>query len=219
MTEQSAPPVDRFLNAPVAIKLGRWLFKRRDYTPIPVILVAVFFATPSWISLATAFVCICIGEWIRIWGISYIGGVSRIRSDNTGKLISSGPFGRMRNPLYVGNFLISTGVFIATGLWIYLPAFICLFAFQYHYIVLYEEFNLIQRYGDQYRRFMEKVPRWLPVGPGGVDSENPIASNLNKALKSERNTFLAIVVLSGIFVTHYLFLHGHSLFLILSRQF
>ncbi len=56
------------------------------------------------------------GELLRLYAVAFIGSVSRTRSESTGaQVVTTGPFGYVRNPLYVGNFLITMGVTVYGG--------------------------------------------------------------------------------------------------------
>jgi len=206
------PKEQKFSGSRWAVKFGRWLFKRREYTPVLFIIFALFLAMPSPATIAVGLVFMILGEAIRFWGISYIGGVSRTRSDSTGKLIQSGPFGRMRNPLYVGNFILSFGAVVIAGIWWFIPIFIVLFAIQYHFIVLYEEENLRNKFGSFYKSYTESVPRWLPLGPGNIDTDNLIDPSIVKAIKSEKNTYFAIIFTIGFFILKYIFLPDTTIY-------
>ncbi len=184
-----------------SVRLGAWLFKKRDYTPIPLILLAVIliylgYIRPTAVSVAVGVASILIGEAVRFWGVSHIGGISRTRTNATGILIDGGPFSLVRNPLYVGNFFLSLGFVMAAGAWILVPVYIALFAFQYHYIVQWEEWNLREKFGEPYVNYCKEVPRWVPRITGYRQGE----SDFGKALKSERVTLLAIVAVSAVLI-------------------
>ena len=103
-----------------------------------------------------------IGEVIRFWGVHHIGVISRTRSDRVGRLIDSGPFGYVRNPLYIGNMLLWAGFAVTACLVWLAPIVAALLAFEYHWIVKWEEELLTSRLGDVYRRYVRRVPRWIP---------------------------------------------------------
>src|SRR4051812_13155668 len=121
-------------------RLGAVLFRNRSWLPVPFVLVAL--AAPAhptrgnWIAGA---VLIVIGEWIRLAGVAAAGTVTRRRSRDVQRLVTYGIFGWMRNPLYVGNFLIWMGFVIASGVLWFLPIAIVIFAIEYTFIVRYEE--------------------------------------------------------------------------------
>ncbi len=56
------------------------------------------------------------GELLRLWAVRHIGVISRTRSDRLGPLISTGPFGWVRNPLYIGNLALWSGFTVSAGL-------------------------------------------------------------------------------------------------------
>src|SRR5207253_3795208 len=70
-------------------------------------------ATPSNALLAAGVVVTALGELLRLWGVRHIGAISRTRSDRLGPLVATGPFARLRNPLYVGNIALWVGFALA----------------------------------------------------------------------------------------------------------
>ena len=87
------------------------LFQYRSYTPIPFLLIMVFFAQPTRISLIVGLATILAGEGVRLWGVAIAGSETRTTGPVGGTfLVTTGPFAYVRNPLYVGNMLIYLGV-------------------------------------------------------------------------------------------------------------
>ena len=109
-------------------------------------------------------------------------------------MVDTGPYGRMRNPLYVGNWLMWVGVGALSG-WAWALAWAVWMAVQVQLIVLWEEGNLKRGLGPVYLDYLDRVPRWLPLGPGGGGGFSAAT-----ALKSERSTLLAVFVVLGAFV-------------------
>ncbi|KQT48819.1 hypothetical protein ASG43_08215 [Aureimonas sp. Leaf454] len=76
-------------------------------------------------------------------------------------LLDEGPFARSRNPIYCGMILLFAGIAMAAAsLW----AALCLpvlFAALHRMVVLPEERGLTERFGPVYRRYLERVPRYL----------------------------------------------------------
>ena len=115
----------------------------------------------SWLALSfntAGWMCFLAGVGMRLWATLYIGG----RKGKT--VIDEGPYSLCRNPLYIGTFLaifaqvlfLKSGIF-AAGLAI--PMLIYAFG-----VIPAEEDYLTRKYGDDYLRYRERVPRWLPVG-------------------------------------------------------
>ena len=134
------------------------------------------------------------GEAIRLWAVLHIGTISRTRSDRLGPLVASGPFGYVRNPLYLGNILLWTGFSIVARLVWLTPLVVILLALEYHAIVRWEEQLLATRIGDPYVRYVRDVPRWLPSLTARPSSDEPAVFSWRETLFSERGTLIAIAV-------------------------
>jgi protein-S-isoprenylcysteine O-methyltransferase Ste14 len=182
------------------INIGRIFFKIRDYTPLPLILAMFICANPSILSASIGIFLIFIGELIRIHSVSYIGTISRTRSSSLGsKLIQEGPFSLIRNPLYAANFLITLGFVIFSNIqWIIVVATLG-FIIQYHFIVIFEEAILQDKFGDTYTKYQTTVPRWLPRN----FKNNQLINPFKIAIKSENRTITAILsILITLLIIH-----------------
>lgn len=106
----------------------------------------------EWIGIVLIVVCI-LG---RTWASLYIGG------RKIDELVTTGPYSMMRNPLYSFSFLGAAGAGAQTGSLVL--ALICgaLAYIVFYVVVLQEEKLLLERYGEKYRAFMTRVPRFLP---------------------------------------------------------
>lgn len=129
------------------------------------------------------------GEAIRLWAVGHIGPRSRTRGDDTWGVIDTGPYARVRNPLYLGNGLMFIGVGLACGP-VWAAAWVALLGVHYSLVVRWEEANLSRQLGEPYLDYLARVPRWLPVGPARPGGE----WDARGALRSERWTLTAIVV-------------------------
>jgi protein-S-isoprenylcysteine O-methyltransferase Ste14 len=82
----------------------------------------------------------------------------------TTQLVTSGVYAHVRNPIYVAFTLLLTGIAVATGAdW--LIATTMLFAGAVHFgVVKREEAYLEAKFGDAYRNYRARVPRygWKP---------------------------------------------------------
>jgi protein-S-isoprenylcysteine O-methyltransferase Ste14 len=81
------------------------------------------------------------------------------------RFVASGPYRVIRNPMYVAVAAVVAGealAFASLPLAVYLLAL----AVAWHiFVVLYEEPSLEQTFGDGYRAYRSRVPRWLPRLP------------------------------------------------------
>ncbi len=171
------------------------VFNNRSYTPIPLILALLILAQPTaeafWPGLALAL----LGELLRIWGVSHAGSATRTTSGAGGdELITSGPFAYVRNPLYLGNFLISLGFTIAA--WAWMPCMfllvLVLFGVQYGLIISLEEEYLQKKFGPIYERYKNHVPRFFPRLRPWADADKRPA-NWKAAFRSEKSTLTSFV--------------------------
>jgi protein-S-isoprenylcysteine O-methyltransferase Ste14 len=186
----------------VFVRLGGWLFRHRTALPLPIALILLLvpssrLETPGlfWAGVAT----VSAGELLRLWAVRHIGVISRTRSDRLGPLVATGPFGLVRNPLYVGNMLLWIGFTVSARLLWWLPLIVSLLAFEYHAIVRWEEGLLESRLGDTYRDYAGRVPRWLPgrrASPvaTGKQVTHAVTFSWSETLYSERGTLIAIAV-------------------------
>jgi len=96
------------------------------------------------------------GLVIRIWCSFYIG------NRKSKEIIAEGPYSICRNPLYIGSFLLAIGVglcFENLLILIVVPVIII----PVHIIAArMEEAHLESKFGEQYRMYKQKVPRFWP---------------------------------------------------------
>lgn len=184
------------------LKLGELFFKFRDYSPIPFVVVMIIYGNPVKESILIGTIMLVVGELVRLNGVAHIGAVSRTRSHSTGqKLIVTGPFSRVRNPLYIGNFFMSTGLVILSNVHPYFTLFfVFMFFVQYIPIVLWEEHNLKKVFPDTYHEYFQNVPRWIPaLRKSGLSTEK-IKGDYHSALLSEKQTLLAAIIVFAVLV-------------------
>lgn len=188
-------------------KLRQELFSLRSYIPIPFLLVMLIFAQPTTITMGLGLIVMIIGELIRFSGVAFAGSLTRV-TGNVGapEVIVSGPFAHVRNPLYVGNLFIYIGIGIMANAlfpWLLLVAAVW-FSFQYYQIVMLEEEFLEKEFGESYLEFKKNVPRFIPrivayISPAQL-GQRP---KWNEALKSERRTFQALILVFGVLLVRW----------------
>jgi protein-S-isoprenylcysteine O-methyltransferase Ste14 len=163
----------------ISVTFSQFLFRNRSYTPLPFLVVMIVFAQPTLLSLAVGFVVAAMGEFVRAWGVFYVGSETRVTGEvGASRLVTSGPFSHVRNPLYVGNMMLYVGVGVmslALFPWLQIVALIW-FIFQYTLIVLEEERFLREKFGTEYEAYCKAVPRFLfrprpyrQSAPGHID--------------------------------------------------
>jgi protein-S-isoprenylcysteine O-methyltransferase Ste14 len=68
----------------------------------------------------------------------------------------------VRNPMIVGVLLVLLGEAILFGASLILLWFILFWVMNHLWFIRWEEPDLEQRFGDEYREYKENVPRWIP---------------------------------------------------------
>ncbi len=182
------------------VRFGDFVFKHRDTLPIPFIIGAVLiliFTKPTFSTLnarlslfVTGGIIILIGESIRIWAVGYSGSTTRSKKLIADRLVTEGPYSIVRNPLYVGNFLIALGFSLLANAAVLVPLVIVYFVIEYYPIVRREEYFLLEKFGDTYSLYLRDVPRFFPK-----KFKTKKAVYDPSALKGERWTVLGIVLM------------------------
>jgi protein-S-isoprenylcysteine O-methyltransferase Ste14 len=87
---------------------------------------------------------------------------SNVRPDRPATaLVVAGPYRLTRNPMYVGLALVSAGVaVVANAVWPLLMVVVTL-AIVRRRVIVREEAYLERAFGREYRRYCDRVPRWL----------------------------------------------------------
>ncbi|MCA2958990.1 MAG: isoprenylcysteine carboxylmethyltransferase family protein [Silvanigrellales bacterium] len=188
-------------------KAGEVLFRLRDYTPIPIILLALLYAKPTLASIVGGLLVALFGECARAYGVAFIGSISRTRSYSNGELVKEGPFALLRNPLYFGNLVLSVGLSVMAGV-VWLPAVVViLFYAQYIPIVAWEEMKLTRIFGERYDAYKREVPnRWFPRLAGFLAFEwarTPVV--WGPAWKSEKRTLTSVIAFTVVMIALFLF--------------
>lgn len=169
-----------------APRAGAWLFARRGWLPVPLVAIALLFPPRGWM---LGLPLMALGEAVRLWAVGHIGLPSRTRAPGVGPLVTSGPYAWSRNPLYVGNILLWSGLGVVS--WPAVLAFAPLMALYYSLIVTWEEQQILATVGEPYRVFCARVPRWL--GWPRAEGE-PTGWDARRAFRTERGTFVVLVV-------------------------
>jgi len=114
-----------------------------------------YLAIPLWL-LGTATLLWC------FWDFLVKGRGTPAPIDPPKELVVSGLYNYVRNPMYVGVFLVIIGHFLWFGFWNLLIYAVFVFMAFHSFVTLYEEPNLKQRFGVAYQEYLQRVPRWIP---------------------------------------------------------
>ncbi len=182
------------------LAIGRLLFRLRSLTAIPFILIVIYFSRPTFTAALAGGIPLILGELLRIWAVGYAGGATRSRTLGAASdLVTTGPYAHVRNPLYLGNLLLSLGVcIIANVYWMIIVLFVGYFI-QYLPIIASEEAYLRKSCGAIYQTYFTAVPRFIPRFRSYADASAHRFS-FSRALKAEKRTLTAIACVIGLIV-------------------
>jgi protein-S-isoprenylcysteine O-methyltransferase Ste14 len=98
-----------------------------------------------------------------IYSIGYVFVMSALhyfRITPAGQPVVGGPYRVSRNPQWLGLFLVFLGSAIATRIWLYV-GMVVIVGLIYHIQILDEEAACIKKYGESYREYMKRIPRYF----------------------------------------------------------
>ena len=174
-------------------------FKSRSFTPVPILLMMLYFARPNSPYFFLGIVLIVIGEIIRLRSVSFAGGETRTMNVGASSICKSGPYSIVRNPLYIGNMMIYVGfAFVAGSVYVVTISTITFvyFFIQYSLIISLEEEALEEKFGDEYITYKKLVPSIIPRINNTFRNYDTIPSSLAKTIKTEKRTLQNILLVS-----------------------
>jgi protein-S-isoprenylcysteine O-methyltransferase Ste14 len=182
-------------------KAGHFLFRTRNALfPAAFAATLALFPPPGerMGRMAAGLALVALGQGLRVVtiGFRYVkrgGKEGRIYADG---LVTGGVFAHCRNPMYVGNLLVVLGLLGAAGNPMGIAVGGAFFLLAYVAIVLAEETYLLGRFGDEYRAYCARVPRFVP-NPGGVAATlRPLRFDWKRVVSKEHGTLYLNVMLA-----------------------
>jgi len=189
----------------ILIRIGSFFFRHRNAVFPALMAIAVLclrprFAAGSYradllLDLAGLAVCLA-GQSLRALAVGYVyikrgGKQQRIWA---GRLIQGGLFAHSRNPLYLGNVLIFTGLAMIFGTPLALAAGVPAVLFIYTCIIQAEEQYLRSKFGAEYEDYVSRVNRWWPDWRGLSQSIQGMVFRWKRVLNKEYGTLFGWVV-------------------------
>lgn len=175
------------MNAP---KIRRF----RRYVSYPLILSALLLASP--VSIQTHYL---LDKPLDIAGgvIAFFGLTLRLWAWGTNPpgphLRISGPYAFIRHPLYLGNFLIALGLLMIFNVPIAYLIVLPSLALLYWIVTGEEEMRLEQKWGEAYRHYREKVPRFVPWHGKALTADQDFQFDPKQALGKEGETICGLI--------------------------
>jgi protein-S-isoprenylcysteine O-methyltransferase Ste14 len=118
---------------------------------------------PFWVQALALFLLIA-GTLIREWAIVLLGRFfSRTVAIEQGhRLITAGPFNRLRHPAYTGMIVMDTAIILGLGTWVGAVFMFVIILVPTLYRISVEEQALLETFGEEYRAYMHRTWRLFP---------------------------------------------------------
>ena len=176
------------------LAIGDACFRFRAISVVPVILLIFFVFDPLHAGSfdpalnILGFLIALAGATTRLVAVGFAkpftsGRENFLKAEN---LNTSGLYAIVRNPLYVGNFLVYNGVLIAYASPAALVLFNAFFIANYYFIILSEENYLEKQFGEVYNEYRRAVPKVIPRPSLYRKYDRPFS--WTRAIYKEKNT-------------------------------
>ncbi len=110
---------------------------------------------PAYVSLSLGIFLLVMNFVIKILAQKDIGAFPGLK--RKAKLVTTGIYGIVRNPLYMSNGLLAIGMAVLLKS-MYALIFSIPYSLSYLLIIYFEEKDLMKKYGKEYQEYMKKVP-------------------------------------------------------------
>ena len=186
-------------------RIGAFLFRYRNALGPVLCLLALFVTHPSYplgrgslnllLDLAGIFVAL-LGEALRIVtiGYEYIERGGRNRQVYASRLVQGGVFAQCRNPLYVGNILLTLGLALIVNAMVFYLVVLPLVIYAYTAIVAAEEQFLRNTFGAEFDQYCRRVNRWIPSLRGWRAAIAGMRFNWRRVMVKEYNTIFVVLL-------------------------
>ncbi|MEM9648269.1 MAG: isoprenylcysteine carboxylmethyltransferase family protein [Bacteroidota bacterium] len=195
-------------------KQGDYLFRFRSYLPLLLLMIGLWVkvyqeaysggANESFIAEILEELGILVGIMglvIRIWTVGYTPKNTSGRNTKDGQLAdtlnTTGLYSIIRNPLYLGNYLMWVGIAMVTGNIWFVLIFTLGFWIYYERIIYAEESFLRKKFGQDYLDWTSETPAFLPKHFNYITPK--IEFSWKKVLKKEKNGLFALFLLFCLF--------------------
>jgi len=179
-------------------KLITTIYTWRVRVGLPALILTVFFARPTLLSLLVGLAVTSAGGSLRLWACGHL--------KKEKELATSGPYRYTRNPLYLGNVFIGIGVVIGSNSWWVILIFAIYFLVFYPVIILEEKGRMQKFFPLQYSPYSKKVPLFFPnFRPSWPKSPQKFNWQLYKKNKETRALLGALIYWAILTVLMFLF--------------
>jgi protein-S-isoprenylcysteine O-methyltransferase Ste14 len=132
---------------------------------VPAVLVGAYGTDVEAVRAALGVPLVAAGflMWLwTVWLFARVGKGTLAPWDPTTHLVVDGPYAHVRNPMITAVLAALMGealVFGSTAIAIWAAIFALI---NHTFFLAYEEPSVERRFGDEYRRYKQNVPRWVP---------------------------------------------------------
>ena len=112
---------------------------------------------PIWVRIPFSILILWLAWYLAIGGLRTVFGEIREKP----VVVNQGVFSQTRHPIYLGGILMYLAALVLTLfmtaaiIWVFIILY-------YGFLAYFEEKLLIEKFGDEYRLYMQQVPMWIP---------------------------------------------------------
>jgi len=171
-------------------RFRRWS-KLRFALMYPLTIFVILFSNSDDKSIMQGVWFIIVGLLLRVWANGYA-----VKLD---KLTTSGPYGYIRHPLYLGTMFLVIGFVIMLKIYYIGALFFILMAIVYYRTIKKEEVMLEEKFKDAFLGYKKKVPAVFPKIIHYREGEKWSFSFKRLIKSQEYKTFLWVIIVMIIF--------------------
>jgi len=137
--------------------------KEKKLDRIPTLIFVTFIIYSFFLPLKLGTAWFYLGLVVYLFGMIFtiVAGISLVNTP-LDRPATKGLYRISRNPIYLGTNLIFTGVGIASASWLVLLLIAVSIILQ-NILVGAEERWCLEKYGDAYREYMNRTPKWIGI--------------------------------------------------------
>lgn len=176
----------------------KFVFKNRRFihiatAVIPIPFKVYFEGTSTLLLWIVGFLLMLSGVAFRIYTAGYLQGRHTTTTIIADYMCTSGPFAYIRNPLYLGNFIIGLSLAIAFNEWYGYLVFAIHYIGVYSILISYEEKFMANKFGAAYADYRAQTRRFIPSLKPFKGSSN-VNPDFKVGFSSEKYYFLILLI-------------------------
>ena len=143
----------------------------RMYSQLSYVIMVVLSVYSVFLPLAVGTVWLYAGLAVYIMGFAFaVLAVLAFIATPVDKPNTTGVYRISRHPGYLGMFSIYIGIGVASASWVYLLLALILLA-PLRSFMISEERWCCERFGDAYREYLNRTPRWIGISKSGSNRQ------------------------------------------------